>query len=101
MPLKPEYKQPTLDALRSGRFAQQQGAAGLVHGPKCCIAVSAVVNGIMPEEGCMRFDHGILLTQRCANFIGLTRVEQQKWERWNDVDQLSFPQIADKIEKEF
>lgn len=101
MPLKPEFKQSTLDALRSGNYRQQAGSAGTFGGRKCCIAVAAVANGISFAEGGQKDFYPYLLTDLCARFIGLTAMEQYRWQQWNDVDRLNFREIANRIEKEF
>lgn len=96
--MDPEIKQKWLAALRSGEFAQANGA--LRKGETfCCLGVLCSV--IDPEK--WEFDEfydgkDLSLTSENLNRVGLTRYAESALANMNDNGQ-SFPEIADYIEK--
>lgn len=92
MPLKPEFKQKTLDALRSGDYTQASGRIGEPDDKHlCCIGVAAFSNDYR------EYAH----TFMAAYYLGLDVREAREWVAWNDTRKLDFNQIADLIEQKY
>ncbi len=86
--MTPETKQLWIDALRSGDWKQCTGAYSDKHGGFCCLGVLGKIIG----------------TPLCSDGIaqtGLTDLQGVQCVRMNDEHRLTFPEIADVIEKEF
>ena len=115
--MKPEYKQPWIEALRSGQYKQGQSAlCRQVDGNKqfCCLRVLLDINGeqwdqAAPDYHSNRFqptsqsDTSYLSSDNCERF-GLTREQQHKVADINDGEEGStytFTEIADYIERNF
>lgn len=91
-------KQKWLNALRSDKFKQGQGAL-CEHGRYCCLGVLAEVTGHLNDGPKSRglpvqTDDGEI-----APFCGLTRATQEKLIEMNDEHDLSFKEIASYISR--
>jgi hypothetical protein len=93
--LNPEFKARWLEALRGGKFLQGKGALRR-NGLHCCLGVACEIGGrddISPGS--------IHPTAGEIESWGLPRAEMHHLANMNDVDGLTFEQIADYIERTF
>jgi hypothetical protein len=101
-----QYKEPWLEALRSGRY--QQGRSYInSQGRFCCLGVLCDVAGVQwtqPDEAgdCTSIDGTTdycNLTEKGCEMFGLRSQDVQVLTRMNDSEGKSFRDIADYIER--
>lgn len=105
-----EWKNPWVEALRSGKFEQGTGwlkscewdeNGDIAQEAHCCLGVLAEVSGLeAPNARCLNFSDG---KSQYSVVSGLTAIQQDKLISMNDGDnghdRHSFEEIADYIEK--
>jgi len=89
-------------ALRSGRYEQGHNSLVSKDGKRyCCLGVLCKINNKFREWG---DGGGFMLNYTALNKIGLTSEHQTELTKMNDgfggINEHTFPQIADYIEKE-
>lgn len=98
--MKEEFKQPWIDALRSGKYAQVKGALKTDQG-YCCLGVLQEINGRMTDKQCSNGSYcsvtrkaGVLTAQDFEFFGTFDTLAAMGM---NDIG-CSFKDIADWIE---
>lgn len=79
-----------VDALRSGKFKQGRGALRSPDGSFCCLGVA--------DEVCKLKDPSSYLLRSTGAKLGLNQELQHQLYTMNDVDRVSFCEIAKAIE---
>lgn len=98
-------RQRWIKALRSGKYTQTRRTLKDQDG-FCCLGVLCDVldpkgwNGKMYRFGDQARGRGAFPPVAVTNAVGLGRGEVRRLAQWNDVENLSFAQIADLLEKE-
>ena len=95
-----QLKSKWVKALRSGKYRQGVGSLkyrdALAHRTKyCCLGV---LQELMPEK-LQSSGEQTYLGEDQLKLAGLTHKNQDKLANLNDIDRLSFPEIADYIEQ--
>lgn len=103
--MNPKYKQPWIDALRSGEYEQGKEMLHSISGYFCCLGVLCHIN--TPEEDVQRTSSCFLYEDESAELnyeqqkeYGLLEKVCDRLMSMNDHDGKSFSDIADWIEKE-
>ena len=107
------FRQPWLDALRSGKFEQGEGKLRTKENKYCCLGVLYEVTGVEWAMTEYFSSYAVKNCQaaksydgyNCAGLgddkrqFGITKDQEIRLWQLNDCEKLSFPQIADWIEK--
>lgn len=103
-----ELKQKWVEALRSGEYKQGRKALRDKGNCWCCLGVLCDVSGMghWIEDKYFDWDYAVGDQMRCdflppalGDKVGLDSVAQTQLTRLNDEAGMSFPEIADYIEK--
>ncbi len=93
-------------ALQSGKYRQIIGHLARFVGGKRCFCVAGVACDLSNldqwESGFGRHNYlgeGYFMPNAVKDFYGWPSVIADQLTAWNDKDRLTFPQIADKLEK--
>lgn len=104
-----ELRRKWIEALRSGQYTQGFGRLQTEDGKFCCLGVLCDVSGVghwdfrlgYPVYLASEKDSGkVLLPEAIRAMIGISKEQELKLARLNDVKPQSFSEIADYIEKE-
>jgi hypothetical protein len=102
--MKAEFKQPWIDALRSGDYKQGRNALNL-NGRFCCLGVLCeITNDIHKtarrvDDFTLYFGGDGIVSPTAVEFFGLPEFASYRLMDMNDIELKSFSEIADWIEE--
>lgn len=96
-----KYKQPWIDALRSGKYKQGPAYLRTLDDKFCCLGVLCEVGRIVPKENDYNYIYdgsSSSLSDKLSTEFGLNDILISTLINMNDSAKMKFQQIADWVE---